>query len=55
MLGIVIAATVMTLFVDLPFGNLKKLIFDTKKVEKKAQTLVDVNGNIVTENEKKIS
>lgn len=55
----------MTLFFDLPFGNLKKLVFDSKKPqlqqikqqEKVVETmkngdLVDMNANIITDYKK---
>ena len=50
---IVAAAAVMTLFFDLPFGNLKKLIFDTKRQQvAKKEMNVDINANEITEQKK---
>jgi len=55
----------MTLFFDLPFGNLKKLVFDSKKPqvqqvkqqEKIVETAmngghVDLNANIISDHKK---
>lgn len=45
---IFLAAFIMTLFVEVPFGNLKKLLFDSKKskVIEKLKEMVDENRNI---------
>lgn len=57
-LCIVAAAAVMTLFFDLPFGNLKKIIFDTKKQAISQPTMVkkelnvDVNANEIIDQKK---
>lgn len=48
-LWIVLAASILTLFVDYPFGNLKKLIFDGKKRSVvKSKTVLDENQNFVS-------
>jgi hypothetical protein len=55
-LWIIFASALMTLFFDLPFGNLKKLIFDSKKkttvVMEKKELNVDVNANEIVEQKK---
>lgn len=53
-LWIIFASALMTLFFDLPFGNLKKLIFDSKKsvVMEKKELNVDVNANVIVEQKK---
>jgi hypothetical protein len=38
---IVVAAVILTLFFDYPFGNLKKLIFDSKRAQVKEETKLD--------------
>ncbi|XP_070502431.1 N-acetylgalactosaminyltransferase 4-like [Chironomus tepperi] len=64
-LWIVFAAALMTLFFDLPFGNLKKLVFDSKRPQvqpvrqqdKVNETLtnghLDMNANIISDYNKK--
>jgi hypothetical protein len=44
----------MTLFFDLPFGNLKKLIFDTKRQTPQAtkKEVLDINANEISEQKK---
>jgi hypothetical protein len=56
---IILASTVMTLFFDSPFGNLKKLIFDTKRESQQQkpeapqkEQNVDVNANEITDHRK---
>ena len=61
-LCIIFAAALMTLFFDLPFGNLKKLVFDSKKPQVQQQDkvietvknggLVDMNANIISDYKK---
>lgn len=53
LLWIVFASSILTLFFDYPFSNLKKLIFDGKKVPEVEKSRLDVNHNEVSE--KKIS
>lgn len=54
MLWIVFAASLLTLFFDLPFGNLKKLIFDSKRESKviKKELNVDINANEISDHKK---
>lgn len=53
LLWIVFASSILTLFFDYPFSNLKKLIFDSKKAPEVEKSRLDVNHNEVSE--KKIS
>ncbi|KAG5684659.1 hypothetical protein PVAND_013877 [Polypedilum vanderplanki] len=55
---IILAATVITLFFDSPFGNLKKMIFDTKREPQKPEVIakkepnIDVNSNELSDHKK---
>lgn len=52
---IVFASAVLTLFFDYPFSNMKKLIFDSKRVEAEKNVVVlDENSNEVVEEKKKM-
>lgn len=48
------AAGLLTLFIDLPFGNLKKLIFDSKRQPQavKKELNVDINANEIIDQKK---
>lgn len=54
LLWIVFASSILTLFFDYPFSNLKKLIFDSKKVSVTEKSQLDLNSNEVIESEKKL-
>lgn len=40
-----VLATLMTLFVDLPFGNIKKILFNNSATPVKPKLKTDVNNN----------
>lgn len=46
MLCIVIASIILTVFIELPFNNLKKVLLDKKRLEQATKSQLDVNSNI---------
>lgn len=50
LLWIVFASSILTLFFDYPFSNLKKLIFDSKRVPVvvSEKSKLDLNANEIT-------
>lgn len=49
---IVLAAGVLTLFIEYPFNNIKKIIFDTKKQSTITNIKLNENGNQATTSKK---